>query len=96
MDIKQLLTVGNSNTPSSSQLWFHIANAVILGIYLFIGIKLGLLLTATGTPSPQLFDSLVWYTAIVSGIITSNKFANILINLKYSKDRKDADTAGTP
>lgn len=83
MDLKQLVTVGDSQSPSSSQLWFHIINIAILAIYLFIGYKVGMLVGANALNASQLIDSIVLFTLVVSGIITSNKFANMLVNLKY-------------
>jgi hypothetical protein len=80
---RQLLTVGDSEAPSSSQLWFHIMNTAILFIYLFIGIKVALIINVGVDNAPALIDSMMWLTAIVSGIITSNKFANMIATLKF-------------
>ncbi len=89
MDLKQLLTVGDSNTPSSSQLWFHLVNIAVTGMYVLIGYKVAYLLGTSPNPS-SLIDSMVWLTAVISGIVTGNKFANTFINLKSGK--KDAGT----
>jgi hypothetical protein len=83
MDIKQLLTVGDSTSPSSSQLWFHLTNIVILSVYLFIGFKVGLLIKEGVANAPQLIDSIMWLTGVISGIITGNKFANVIAKLKW-------------
>lgn len=90
MDLKQLFTTGDSNNPSASQLWFHIMNTAVLLIYLFIGIKVGLIINVGVDNAPQLIDSMMWLTGVVSGIITGNKFANMVVNLKLGqKDASD-------
>ncbi len=90
---KQLLTVGDSENPSSSQLWFHIMNTAILFIYLFLGIKVGLIINVGVDNAPQLIDSMMWLTGIVSGIITGNKFANMIANLKFgAKENVSTDS----
>ena len=92
MDFKQLLTVGDSNeSPSSSQLWFHITNTVVILLYAYIGIKVGGLIKEGVLNAPQLIDSFMWLTAAISGIITSNKFANMFVNTR----NKDADKTST-
>ena len=85
MDLKQLLTVGDSESPSSSQLWFHVVNIVVITIYAMIGYKVVSLLGTAPNPS-ALIDSVVWLTAVISGIITGNKFANVLVAQKGKKD----------
>jgi hypothetical protein len=87
MDIKQLLTVGDSTNPSSSQLWFHLVNIAVISIYVLIGYKVSVLLGTSPNPS-SLIDSLVWLTAVISGIITGNKIANVVVQTKTGK--KDA------
>lgn len=82
MDLKQLLTVGDSTSPSSSQLWFHLVNIAVISIYVLVGYKVSTLLGTSPNPS-ALIDSLVWLTAVISGIITGNKISNVLINLKF-------------
>ena len=86
MDPKQLLTVGdNSTSPSASQLWFHIANVAIICIYVFVGVKIGLLINAESLAHVSaLVDSLIFFTGVISGILTTNKFANVFINLRYA------------
>jgi hypothetical protein len=82
MDYKQLLTQGDSDIPSSSVLWFHLANAAVLVVYLFIGLKVAYLISTSAANAAALVDSVAWLTLIISGIITGNKFANNLANLK--------------
>lgn len=82
MEYKQLLTVGDSDSPSSSVLWFHLANAAVLVVYLFIGLKVAYLISTSATNAAALIDSVTWLTLIISGIITGNKFANMLAKLK--------------
>ena len=85
MSIKQIFTVGDSEQPSASQIWFHVINILVAGVYLFIGIRVGLLIKEGVINAPQLIDSLVFFTLVISGLITGNKFANMLVNLKYGK-----------
>lgn len=92
---KQLITVGDSDIPSSSQLWFHLVNIGVLFIYLFIGYKVAMLLPVDISHAPQLIDSMIWFTGVISGIITSNKFANMLATLKLgNKDANNKSTGG--
>ena len=82
--------MGGSDSPSSSQLWFHIINLAILILYIFIGIRVGLVIEVKTANVSSMIDSFAILTAVVSGIITGNKFANILVNLKYgSKNAND-------
>jgi len=90
MDFKQLLTAGISDAPSSSQLWFHLVNLAVLVVYLFIGIKVAYHIAPEAANSAGLIDSVTWLTLVISGIITSNKFANMLVNLKLGNN-KNAD-----
>lgn len=84
MDLKQLLTVGpNSDTPSSSVLWFHLMNLAIWSLYIFLGIRIGMMITAGASTVPALIDSMTTYTLVVSTIITGNKLANMFITMKY-------------
>lgn len=79
---------------SSSQLWFHIVNLVVTILYLFIGIKIGLVIGINVANAAQLVDSFTWLTIAVAGIITGNKFANTLAHLKLGD--KNANTAKFP
>jgi hypothetical protein len=94
MNYKQLLTVGTTDIPSSSQLWFHLGNIAVVALYIYIGIKIALAVGNNSTASIGLIDSFCWLTGVVSGIITGNKFANTLLHLKY-KDKEDERNADT-
>ncbi len=89
MDLKQLLTVGDSNSPSASQLWFHLTNIVVISLYGYMGYRIVGLLGTVPNPS-TLIDSFVMLTAVIVGIITGNKLSNLFINLKFGK--KDGNT----
>ncbi len=94
MDLKQLFTVGDSTSPSASQLWFHIVNLILSIIYGFVGYRVGMMIHDGVPNAPQLIDSLVLFTLVISGIITSNKFANMFVNIKYGKSN-DPDSKTT-
>lgn len=89
MDFKQLLTQGTSNVPSSSQLWFHLVNLAVLVVYLFIGLKVAYLISTSAANAAALVDSVTWLTLVISGLITGNKFATNLMNMKWGN--KDAN-----
>ena len=91
MDLKQLFTVGDSTSPSSSQLWFHLVNIGVMVIYLLIGYKVAMLIPVDAAHASQLIDSMIWFTGVISGIITSNKFANVVANLKLGNNNKNAN-----
>lgn len=93
MEYKQLLTVGdNTKAPSSSQIWFHLVNIVVLTLYFGMGSVITYKMLIDVPTSAVLLDSFIWLTAVVSGIITSNKFANKLLEFKLgNKDAKPTD-----
>lgn len=93
MDLKQLFTVGDTSSPSASQLWFHLTNLAILVVYLFVGYKVGMMIREGIPNASALLDSLIFLTLVISGIITSNKFANVLVNLKYGNNKNVDDSS---
>lgn len=95
MNYKQLLTAGNSESPSSSVLWFHLVNTAVLVVYLFIGLKVAYLISTSAVNAPMLIDSVTWLTLVISGIITGNKFANNLANLKLGNKNAGNSTDNT-
>lgn len=82
MSLKHLLTIGSSPFLSASQLWFHIANSAVTAVYLYLGIKIGIHIGIDANDA-QMIDSFTWLTLVYAGIVTGNKFANTLANLKF-------------
>jgi hypothetical protein len=85
MAIKDLLTGTDNKTLSSSQLWFHIVYGGIMICYMAIGFNVTRHIFNSPQTASGLLDSFGWFTLIVAGIVTSNKFANKLIELKIGK-----------
>ena len=76
--MKDLLFSSDSNQYSTSKLWFNICNAAVLVIY----VKLGWNLAEAFKPGDSL-EGFTFLTLVVSGILTSNKLADMLIKKKY-------------
>lgn len=91
MALKDLLTGTNNKTLSSSQLWFHIVHGAIILCYTAIGYNVARHVYLSPNTAASLLDSFGWFTLIVAGIVTSNKFANKLVELKLGK-KDDTNT----
>jgi hypothetical protein len=85
MAIKDLITGTDNKTLSSSQTWFTIIHIAITICYIAIGYNVAKHVATNPASAANLLDSFGWFTLIVSGIITGNKFANKLAELKLGK-----------
>lgn len=92
MSLKDLVTGSDNKTLSSSQVWFHIVHAIIILCYAAIGYNVARHVYTSPNTAAALLDSFGWFTLIVAGIITSNKFANKLVELKMGKKDDNSTT----
>lgn len=79
--LKFLLTDDNKGN-SASKFWFTIFNLATLVIYVKVGISVA------NSPDPNL-EGLAWLVLVVSGVITTNKFATMLVKNKYAASVTD-------
>jgi len=86
MELKQLVAI--NGRVSSSQVWFHITNACILITYLLFAYRIGF----GENVSTSAIEAMSWLTVVISGIITSNKFANVFIHLRPPKNDVENST----
>lgn len=61
---------------SSSRLWFHLANAVATGVYIYASYHAAIATTIN-------LEGLAWYTLVYMGLVTGNKFANKFLSARY-------------
>ena len=95
MSLKDLVTGPDNRTLSSSQVWFHIVYGVIMLCYAAIGYNVARHVYTSPNTAASLLDSFGWFTLIVAGIVTSNKFANKLMELRMGK-KDDNNNNNTP
>lgn len=88
MQLKQLISVQGTDEASSSQLWFNLANIAVTSLYMYIGIRIGISIGIDANDA-QMIESFTWLTLVYAGIVTGNKFANTLANLKFGGKKDD-------
>lgn len=93
MALKELVTGPDNKTLSSSQIWFHIVYGVIMICYAAIGYNVARHVYTSPDTAASLLDSFGWFTLIVAGIVTSNKFANKFMELKIGKQNDSSITS---
>ncbi len=76
MTMSKLFYKDNRNQSSSSKFWFSITNTVVLTVYAGLGWNL------IKSAAPDL-EGWAILTLVIVAVVTSNKFANELIKLRY-------------
>lgn len=82
MKIGSLFKSPYSEYASTSKIWFHIANTAVTVIYLLIGLAVA----AMDDPS---IESLAFLTLVYMGLVTGNKIANKVLDLKYGNKNEN-------
>lgn len=67
----------DSVAVSSSKVWFNIANIAMTIVYLLLGY-------AVSKMAIPAIGDFAWLTLVYSGVVTTNKFANKFLDIKYA------------